>query len=294
MLLKTIKKLIYFAICTAIFNLLTFWSLKQFENSFLVGELAKYLIDFLFTNYYNQFDISIILTILVFIFFIVIDYSYEKSDDNSYTAFVYGNFFGILLMMYLIFGSCLVLWALWYFFIKIPFLRGWWFLLNPDYSYYLSSLDISDLYEFYLGLFLSILYFVVLGLCFVRFPKGKIFEFDEIDIEDDYPIILKFFSFVLNYPKRIQTYLNNKMNLNKISIRIFLLIYLLYLSPSIYVWIYPVLCNWFGTYNYPTKTTHIANTYIFIAGLLIVIVQLIKIYKKEKRELLKEEIKKEI
>jgi len=315
MLLKTTIKLLLVSIWISIFNLLTFLSLEFFQNeNFLsLGETAKSLTKFLFANYYNQFDISIIISILAFIFFIVIDYFYEKSSDNknlsltkfiiTYSEVVFGNIFGFSLLIYLsFFGYIVIPCFFWKLLIEVPYFIGWRFLLNPDYSHYLPYLYYSGGNEFLFRIVLTITFFIILSLCFDNsLTKGNLTEVDE-EVSDygsltnnsDLPLINKLLLFVLNSPKKIRKYVKNQIKSNKISIRFLFVVYLLYLSPSIFVWLYPVLCNWFGNFNYPTRFLQIVNSYIFLAGLLVVIIQLFINNKKVKRELLKEEIKKEV
>ena len=70
--------------------------------------------------------------------------------------------------------------------------------------------------------------------------------------------------------------------------------YLFYLTPSIIVLILPVLLSWFGLTQEKSPISLNILSSIFLLGLLLVIFKINKNNRKIKRELLKEEIKKEV
>jgi hypothetical protein len=315
MLLKTIIKLLLASIWIAIFNLFTLHSLEflQNENFFHLGEVAKSLINFLFTNFY-QFQISILVSILSIIFFIVLDYYYEKINLDrklpinkfitTYTSNLFLNLFTISFITFLFFGvHILGIPIICYFiFFKIPYIRGWEFLLTPHDSYYITYSNFPGEFEFIYGFSLSLVFLFVLRLCFVSSSEISIEKFEDEKYEElkyhesykDFPILRKLTSFVTNFPRKIKSSLKFVLIVNNISIRFLIILYLFYLIPSIYAYFTPVWFNWIGNFNFPIRFSQQVNAYIFIVGLFLVILNIIRHNKKIKRELLKEEIKKEV
>ena len=79
-----------------------------------------------------------------------------------------------------------------------------------------------------------------------------------------------------------------------IKTKVFLRLYLFYLSSSVIVWLYPTLLSCFGlTQEKSPISLNILST-IFLFGLLLVIFILNRRNKKVNREILIEEIKKEV
>lgn len=315
MLLKTTIKLLYIIIWITFFNYLSFGILENIQNVnfFYFGEVAKSLINFLFTNFY-QFQISILVSILSFIFFIVLDYYYEKINLDrklpinkfitTYTSNLFLNLFVISFITYLFF--CVYILGIpiicYFIFFKIPYLRGWEFLFTPHDSYYIAYSNVPGEFEFIYGFSLSLVFLFVLRLCFLTSSELSIEDIENEKHEElkyhesykDFPILVKLFSFVSYFPKKIKSSLKFVLKANNISIRFLIILYLFYLIPSIYVYFTPVWFNWIGNFNYPIRYSQQVNAYIFIVGLVLVILNIIRHNRKIKRELLKEEIKKEV
>jgi len=243
--------------------------------------------DFLFSHRIQGFPYSIIISIVGFISFILFDY-YEDNRDLEYKrtfkeittsrlwAIGAGNFlwFAMLLVLFI---TASISYIIFFFFFYLPHYG----IISLD-SFYFDhpSLSLSMMYnETEAGpLFLSNLsyvafYFFVMFLSFARVPKN-------IKTPEDNTGFTTWFS----------NFLTRKHN----TLSFFYFLFLVYLTPMIFQWLYAVLLCWFGSHECGIRLAFIILSYIFIAGLMFTLYKIIKNNRNTRKENVKQEIREEL
>jgi uncharacterized membrane protein len=280
MLLKTTIKLVLGAIWVCLFNFIPIVIIQGIQSN--TNKEFQYLLNFLYGDSIDNFPISLLLLIIGFILFLFADYYYEKNNPNesikkivkTYLGSSFAITFLLGFLMQIGLGITFIPKIIWVFIIKIPFERGWYILFNDKFSYFQNPTIIFELYnenlskyEFWIITILSIVY------------------------------LMSFWAFVSKLSNKVR-FSEKVWEEKKETIIIFLLrIYFIYLTPFIFVLIYPILLNGFNllpTNSFPIKTSYIFWGCIFLVVLVMVIFHVIKHNIKVNRELLKEEIKKEV
>lgn len=284
MLLKTILKLLLAFIWIVLLNCIIYLILNNTSSS--TSELIFWGLDLLFiknllfSNYFNGIPFSIILSIIGFIIYVVYDY-FKDNEGKSLKETIISDLGDILLGLVALWlgGSilCIISMVL-HIFILLFFIpqynRGWDIFINFYNTFYeFPEISFIIFYDFQIiDILNSLLFLIVLFHSFLLFKnKNELSESTNVEL----PIVQKFFLSILK----------NKF---------FQILYLFYLSPSVLVWFYPTLLSWFGLTKYKSPIQLNILTSLFLFGLLFVIFKINKKNKKVKRELLKEEIKKEV
>jgi hypothetical protein len=175
--------------------------------------------------------------------------------------------------------------------IKSPYDRGWNVLLyseqgdyiffNNPILYFLVFKDGGFIGELIIGAITSLIFYFVLFASFCKRPR----------FEED-----KFQSKFLNW------FIKSDINLHK-KFRFIYYLYLLYITPSIFVWLYPNVLMWlswfdnFSVDSYDFESiwpSHFLLSVLFVLGFLSAVKYIIQHNKFARREELKEEIKNEI
>jgi hypothetical protein len=184
----------------------------------------------------------------------------------------------LLNILFVFFATCftlLILSAL----VIFPYKLGWDILLE---DYYLTSpysyfkyYKIKGGGDFLKWIVVAVIFNLLLFISFIRRSNSS-----QLGADFDKP----------------QKYLF--INHNKIRPLYFL--YLIYLSPTIFVWFYPFLLKWFEKQSeqsiYQTDIPFLFKVlgYLFLFGLLFTLYRIIKVNRSSKLFELKEEIKKEL
>lgn len=175
--------------------------------------------------------------------------------------------------------------------IKVPYDRGWDVLLyseqgnyiffNNPILYFLIFEDGGFFGELFIGVIQSsIFYFVLMA----SFCKRRRFEEDN------------------SQSKFLNWFIKSDFNLHK-KFRFIYFLYLLYITPSILVWLYPNVLMWlswfdnFSVDSYDFKSiwpSHFFLSFLFVLGFFSVVKYIIQHNKSARREELKDEIKNEI
>lgn len=174
---------------------------------------------------------------------------------------------------------------------KVPYDRGWNILLyseQGDYIFfnnpilYFLAFDYLGFWgELIVGAIMSLIFYFV--LC-ATFCKRSRFEEDN------------------SQSKFLNWFIKNDFNLHK-KFRFIYFLYLLYITPSILVWLYPNVLMWlswfdnFSVDSYDFESiwpSHFFLSFLFVLGFFSVVKYIIQHNKSARREELKEEIKNEI
>jgi hypothetical protein len=291
MLLKSIIKLLLASVGIVLLNgiiyLIFFTRIELSQNwdILLWGDsLVHFLKNLLFSNYFNGIPFSIVISIIGFISYVVYDYYKYKEEEKSLKEIIISDLLSILIGIIIVFFVLAILWLVLMFlqllclFFFIPqYYNGWNIFLiyykkfSSLMSYARFSFAIFSDFKFF-DIFNALLFLIVLFLSFLKFKdedKLSNYTYDKL------PIIQDFF-------------------INILKTKVFQRLYLFYITPSILVWLCPTFLSWFGlTQEKSPMSLNILST-LFLFGLLLVIFKINRNNKKVKRELLKEEIKKEV
>jgi hypothetical protein len=281
MLLKTIIKLLLAAIWVCLFNCIPLVITSNFKSKTNKNDF-QYLLNFLYDDSSKEFPISILLLVIGLILFLIADYFYEKYNPDESINGIVKTYLSTSLaatlllgfLVHLIIGFTYIPKIIWLFFVKIPFERGWDILFNYKISFFQNPTIMFELYnnysgeyEFWILLILSFFYLTSLVLVFSKSSNNLSWAYKGWE-EKKLTIITYVFK-----------------------------LYFIYVTPAIFVWIYPIILNWFNLLpddSYPISTTYIIGACVFLLVLLLLVFNIFRDNKKVKRELLKEEIKKEV
>jgi hypothetical protein len=294
MIYKFILKLIVCSIGVALLNLITYGilSINYADN---VGSwtyiVSVFFRDLLFRNDFYLFNYSIILSILGFASYLVYEYFIDQkslhekelitlSIKNDLYAIVGGNFIWGVVLMFIGLGLGISN-VLFLFFLKIPCSRGWNVLFLEDYFnyptvYFYIFGGHDGMTEFILGLIYSAIFLLFLIASFAKRSR-----FTKNELETD--------SWAANTAYKYH---------NKIRIIYFL--YLIYLTPTIFVWLYPIILNWLD--KLPSDSLTVSRiqfsykvlSYLFVPGFILTIYNIIKKNRRVMMADMKAEIKNEI
>ena len=282
MLLKTIIKLILVSIGVIILNI----SLNEMYLCKFNEEEVSWANSFIyFLNSYSiQFKgitLNIVISIIGFIGYVVYDYYRQEEETliqnigTDSISILIGNFVGPI-----IFGLLLIFLLLLQIILKLVFFipyEGWlvmWHFIKHYNTFYelpkITELDEQMIQDISINFFIVTLIFL-----FILLKTFSISKFKNKNYNDTSSILNYYLLLILN-SKFCQSF------------------YLFYLTPSIIVLILPVLLSWFGLTQEKSPISLNILSSIFLLGLLLVIFKINKNNRKIKRELLKEEIKKEV
>lgn len=294
MIYKFILKLIFCSIGVALLNLITYGilSINYADN---VGSwpniVSVFFRDLLFRNDFYLFKYSIILSILGFIFYLLYEYLIDQkrlneqelitiSIKNDLFAIGGGNLIWGVVLMFIGFGLwiCNILFQI---FLHIPYGRGWKVLFvdgyfnSPTVYFYIFG-EHDGMSEFIFGLISSAIFLLFL---FASFAKRSRFTKNELETD----------SWVANTAYKYH---------NKIRLIYFL--YLIYLTPTIFVWLYPIILNWLD--KLPSDSLTVSRirfsykvlSYLFVSGFILTIYKIIKNNRRVMMADIKAEIKNEI
>jgi hypothetical protein len=291
MLLKTIIKLLLASVGIVLLNGIIYFiffiriELSQNWDILLWGDsLVHFLKNLLFSNYFNGIPFSIVISIIGFISYVVYDYYKYKEEEKSLKEIIISDLSSILIGIIIVFFVLAILWLvlfflqfLCFFFIITQYYRGWniFLLYFKEYSSLMSyarfSFAIFSDFTFF-EIFNALLFLIFLYFSFLKFKDG---DKPSNITYDELPIVQKFFISILKS-------------------KVFQKLYLFYITPTVLVWLCSTLLSWFGlTQEKSPISLNILST-LFLFGLLLVIFKINRNNKKVKRELLKEEIKKEV
>jgi hypothetical protein len=174
---------------------------------------------------------------------------------------------------------------------KVPYDRGWDVLLyseqgnyiffNNPILYFLMFKDGGFIGELIIGVIQSLIFCFVLCATFCKRPR---FEEDT------------------SQSKFLNWFIKSDFNLHK-KFRFIYFLYLLYITPSIFIWLYPNVLMWLTFFdNFSIDAydfgsiwpSHYLLSVLFVLGFLSVVKFIIQYNKFARREELKEEIKNEI
>jgi len=283
MIYRFILKLFICSIGIVIINLITYGILSIYYEEMIgsyVNIVSVFFRDLLFKNKFNLF-----LSKLGIVSYLIYEFFNDKKEFNEQEAFIVSirndliaigkeNFFyGIYVLIGCGFSLFLFLQIIFSLFIEFPFYRGWkilFYTISIDIP--ISHLFIFDgIYDEMIFFILSLIYFVAFfSLFFVSFAKKS--RFAKNDLKYKY---------------------QNK-------IRLICILYLIYLTPTIFVSIYPVMLYWLNKlFNVPSDIIRIhfsykVLSYLFVSGFLFTVYKTIKNNIKVIKIGMKEEIKIEI
>lgn len=294
MIYKFILKLIFCSIGVALLNLITYGVLS-INYAHNVGSwpniVSVFFRDLLFRNDFYLFKYSIILSILGFIFYLLYEYLIDQkrlheqelitiSIKNDLFAIGGGNLIWGVVLMFIGFGLwiCNILFQI---FLHIPYVRGWKVLFVDGYFnfptvYFYIFGEHDGMSEFIFGLISSAIFLLFL---FASFAKRSRFTKNELETD----------SWVANTAYKYH---------NKIRFIYFL--YLIYLTPTIFVWLYPIILNWLD--KLPSDSLTVSRirfsykvlSYLFVSGFILTIYKIIKNNRRVMMADMKAEIKNEI
>jgi hypothetical protein len=294
MIYKFILKLIVCSIGVALLNLITY-GILSINYVDKVGSwpniVSIFFRDLLFRNDFYLFHYSIILSILGFVSYLLYEYFIDQkslhekefitlSIKNDLYAIGGGNFIWGVVLMFIGLGLWISM-LLFLFFLKIPYSRGWNVLFLEDYFnyptvYFYIFGGLDGMTEFIFGLISSAIFLLFL---FASFAKRSRFTKNELETD----------SWAFN---SLHKYHN--------KIRIIYFLYLIYLTPTIFVWLYPVILNWLDKLPsdslafYRIRFSYKVLSYLFIPGFILTIYKIIKKNRRVMMADMKEEIKNEI
>ena len=274
------------------------------------------------------------MSILGFISYAVYDFINEKEKkEKSLDEIVFSNVkdiglallnFGVL--TFSIGSALMILEFLFFFLIKLPYSFGWKIVLDPDYFKFPSIIiSNSTSIEFFIC-FISVLFYWILVLFSFIKLKDENYKSEEPTLKKinnfpkNTPFISKLFMLLVSFPSIIFEF----FLYSKIPIKYYFRVYLIFITPTVFFWLYPVILNWCGALPVSPKLSDFLKnekldfiegfnfidqkfegfnfidqkfvilSYVFLAGLFLLIIKIIKHNNKVNRELLKEEIKKEV
>jgi hypothetical protein len=287
MIYKFILKLFVCSIGVALLNLITYGILSiYYADNFgtWVNIVSVFFMDLLFRNDFYLFHYSIVLSILAYVSYLLYEYFidqkrfHEKETINTSIkydlyAIGVGNFIWGAVLMLIGFGLMISNVLYWYC-LKTPFYRGWWVLFNEDYfnyptMYFFFFREHDGISEFIFGLISSTIFLLFL---FASFAKSS--RFTKNDKITEYK------------------------NWNKVRIMCFL--YLIYLTPTIFVWLYPIILNWLDKLPsdslaiYRIRFSYKVLSYLFVSGFILTLYNIIKNNRRVMMADMKAEIKNEI
>ena len=290
MINKFIVKFIFCSVGVALLNIITYGVLTIYytDNDLpWVHLVSVFFRDFLFRNDFYIFHYSIILSILGFVSYFVYEYLnssifilWKEELISLSIAIGVGNFIWGIVLMFIGLGLMIsdLLFSL---FIYLPYVRGWSILFLEDYfnypTVYFYIFGAHDgMNEFIFGLIYSTIFLLFL---FVSFAKNSRFNNNELKTE----------SWALD---KIYKY-NNR-------IRFIYFLYLTYLTPTIFVWLYPIILNWLD--RIPRESLVLSRirlsykvlSYLFVSGFILTIYKIIKNNRVVMIGDMKTEIKNEI
>ena len=291
---KFILKLFFCSIGVALLNFISYGilSINYADN---VGSWPNivwvFFRDLLFRNEFYLFHYSIILSILGFVSYLLYEYFIDqkslhekelitKSIINDLYAIGGGNFIWGVVLMFIGLGlwisNCLFL-----FFLHIPYVRGWHVLLLEDYfnyptMYFYIFGGLNGMSEFIFGLISSVIF---LSCFFASFTKRSRFTQNELKTD--------------SWAADTAFKYHNK-------IRLIYFLYLIYLTPTIFVWLYPIILNWLDKLPYDSlafyriRFSYKVLSYLFVSGFILTIYAIIKNNRRVMISDMKAEIKNEI
>jgi len=294
MIYKFILKLFICSIGIVIINLITYGILSiNYANNLesWPNIISEFFRDLLFKNNLYLFKYSTILSILGFVSYLLFEYYNDKKElneqetliasiKNDLLAIGAGNlFWGITLLLIglgLWIGNLVFL-----IFLKTPFSRGWKVLIQSYYfeyptSYFLIFREHDGMSEFILGIIFSFIFFLFL---FASFAKRS--RFEKTELKSDSWVIDTLYEH------------HNK-------IRLIYFLYLIYLTPTIFAWLYPIILNWLDKLPSnslalaPIRFSYKVLSYLFISGFLFTIYAIFKNNRRVTMTDMKEEIKIEL
>jgi len=293
MIYKFILKLIICLIGVSLFNLTTYFFLSiSYADD--VGSwpniVSVFFRDLLFRNEFYQFYYSISLSILVFVCYFLYEYlidqkkihekKLKESIENDLIVFGAGIFIWSVVLMLIGFGL-IVSNVLFLFFLGIPYFRGWKVLFNevyfkyPTVYFYIFS-EHDGISEFISGLITCAIFLLLLFISFARESRVT-----KIKLKADSPAA----NTAYKYPFRI---------------RIIYFLYLIYMAPTIFVWLYPIVLSWLNKLSFDSlaiariRFSYKVLSYLFASGFILTIYKIIKHNRKVMIADMKEEIKNEI
>ena len=257
--------------------------------------------DLFFKNNFYLFHYSIILSILSFISFLIYEYFIDQkrldkeeiltnSIKFDLIAIGAGNLiWGIVLILIgmglwianIVFLIVLLIGQIIIFFLKVPYTIGWEVLFKEEFFEYPSTyIFVHENYDS-IGRFIIILIFSIIYLLFLFASFSKRSRFVKTNLNSN------------NWEEDATYKFHNSM-------RLIYFLYLIYLTPTIFVWLYPIILNWldkqpsdslaFAQIRFPYKVL----SYLFVSGLLFTIYKIIKNNRRVMMIDMREEIKIEI
>lgn len=321
MLLRILLKIITLILGIASLNVLC-WSIflinsksSAVEHPMWINSICSYFNENLFIQLYNNFPFSWIISLIAFVSFLVYDYLNYDRFKMEYAFNIKKNlykdllhiFYGLLIVfvsLMIIGMASIALQGIYLFFIEIPLISitRLKFMYNtygnsiPENVFYNNIVSIFDglgnssgLRSFFIRIFVLILLMInlYLLLCY-KAPKNINW---------------------VDYDKKINTngntwfsmFLKYLIDRFIILFKIVVFIYLLFIFPTTFLWLYPIVLIWFGFIPMPVEFEFTFPFYVYSLISILVLIKLFfwifnSIKKNKKRKLLelKEGIKKEI
>ena len=297
MLYKVIIRLFICSIGVVLINLITYaiLSLNYEANiGFWPNIISEFFRDLLFKNTFHFFHYSIILSILGFISFLRYEYFFDRirlNEEATLTMSIKNDIINIVhlnfiwgLILFLI-GSALWIGDIVFLLIlKIPYYIGWKVLFLGSFFEHPTLYSKIDAKHAMWGIFIVSLTYPVFFLLTLFASFAKISRISET-------VLSSFWSGFL--PSETIYKYHNK-------IRLVYFLYLIYLAPTIYVWLYPILHNWLDIL--PSDSLGLARvrffykvfSYLFVSGFLFTIYIIFRNNRRVMLTDMKEEIKIEI
>jgi hypothetical protein len=208
---------------------------------------------------------------------------FKEAPVRNSIGLIFGLAYLSMILLFILIGLL--------FLTKVPYDRGWYVLLyseqgnyiffNNPILYFLMFKDGGFSGELIIGVIQSLFFCFVLCATFCKRPR---FEEDT------------------SQSKFLNWFIKSDFNLHK-KFRFIYYLYLLYLTPSIFIWLYPNVLMWltffdnFSIDSYDFGSiwpSHYLLSVLFVLGFLSVVKYIIHHNKFARREELKEEIKNEI
>jgi hypothetical protein len=295
MIYRFILKLFICSVGIVIFNLITYGllSIEYAPNGLSwLNIISVFFRDLLFKNNLYLFKYSIVLSVLGFVSYLLFEYYNDKKElseketlivsiKNELYAIANGNwvwgFILILIGFGLMIGNLVFL-----LFFQIPFSRGWKVLMLNDYfeyptSYFWTFREYDRIAESIIFCTISsVIFFLFL---FASFAKRSRFEKSEI---------------------KSDSWIDDSLIKYHNKIRLIYFLYLIYLIPTIFAWLYPIILFWLD--KLPSNSLAVAPiplsfkvlSYLFASGFLFTIYSIFKNNRRVNMTDMKEEIKIEL
>jgi hypothetical protein len=261
MLLRYILSLLMCGLGVILLNLFTHGLLDSFMEPIPLLDwnevVFKFLSSLLFKDNISGLPFSIALSLLSVIAFIIYEYNFTFKNIDTYEIITYFKLSASYLIASIVIFQILLgyiyfilfLSELGYLFLfNIPYERGWLYVTDYRYFnnpniYFENIRNDSPIKGFILGIIYSVIYLFTIVLIFYRTSKfSSIYHTNQRK---------------LFFAHRILKLLSN--------------VYIVYVSPVVFAWMYPILLYWFGRI---TKPSDLYNTNWFVHNILTILIML--------------------